>query len=489
MRSSRNLLRAVSRPRSVLSLARPSCLPLHYRRTMVSAADLQFGQPLHETHPHLIAPGDLTPGISALEYHHRRANLAKALPKNSIAVLASSDIKYRSGAVFYEFHQEPNFFYLTGFNEPEALAVIEKGDSDVEYTFHLFVRPKDLKAEQWDGARSGIQAALDVFNADEAGDINRCHAVLPDIIGRAKEVYTDLLGTASKSAFKRYFSSLKQVPSEGFGKLLQKNNVRPLRPIMNNLRVKKSEAEILNMRKAGQVSGRAFTETMKTPISTEKDLWTMLDTGFKIGGLDGSAYVPVVAGGKNGLSIHYTRNDQTLKEGELVLVDAGGEYGGYITDITRTWPVNGKFTDPQRELYEMILKVQRSVVSLCREDADLSLDKLHRITETGLRDGLKSLGFNMEGNALETLFPHHVGHYIGLDVHDAPGHPRTGKLTAGECITIEPGIYVPEDERWPKHFQGLAIRIEDSVCITEEHPYVLTTEAVKEVVDIEALRR
>ncbi|KAH0026902.1 peptidase M24, partial [Aureobasidium melanogenum] len=281
----------------------------------------------------------------------------------------------------------------------------------------------------------------------------------------------------------------KKVPSEGFGKLLQENNVRPLRPIMNNLRVKKSEAEILNMRKAGQVSGRAFTETMKTPMSTEKDLWTMLDTGFKIGGLDGSAYVPVVAGGKNGLSIHYTRNDQTLKDGELVLVDAGGEYGGYITDITRTWPVNGKFTDPQRDLYEMILKVQRSVVSLCREDADLSLDKLHRITEDGLRDGLKSLGFNMEGNALEILFPHHVGHFIGLDVHDAPGHPRTRRLTAGECITIEPGIYVPEDDRWPKHFQGLAIRIEDSVCITEEHPYVLTTEAVKEVVDIEALRR
>ncbi|KEQ94078.1 hypothetical protein AUEXF2481DRAFT_66753 [Aureobasidium subglaciale EXF-2481] len=488
MRSSRNLLRAVSRPRTAFATLRPSCLPQTFRRTVVSAADLQFGQPLHETHPHLIAPGDLTPGISALEYHHRRANLAKALPKNSIAVLASSDIKYRSGAVFYEFHQEPNFFYLTGFNEPEALAVIEKGDSDVEYTFHLFVRPKDPKAEQWDGARSGIQAALDVFNADEAGDIGRCHTVLPDIIGRAKEVYTDLLGTATKSAFRRYFSSLKKVPSEGFGSLLQENNVRPLRPLMNNLRVKKSESEILNMRKAGQVSGRAFTETMKTGMTTEKDLWTMLDTGFKIGGLDGSAYVPVVAGGKNGLSIHYTRNDQTLKDGELVLVDAGGEYGGYITDITRTWPVNGKFSDPQRELYEMILKVQREVVAMCSESADVSLDKLHRITESGLRDGLKSLGFNMDGNALETLFPHHVGHFIGLDVHDAPGHPRTGRLTAGECITIEPGIYVPEDERWPKHFRGLAIRIEDSVCITEEHPYVLTTEAVKEVVDIEALR-
>ena len=138
-----------------------------------------------------------------------------------------------------------------------------------------------------------------------------------------------------------------------------------------------------------------------------------------------------------------------------MLVDAGGEYGGYITDITRTWPVNGKFTDPQRDLYEMILRVQRSSVSLCREDADVSLDKLHRITENGLRDGLKALGFDMSGNvsndqidalksrltnlkALETLFPHHVGHFIGLDVHDGPGHPRTERLKTGNCITIEP---------------------------------------------------
>lgn len=167
---------------------------------------------------------------------------------------------------------------------------------------------------------------------------------------------------------------------------------------MNKLRLLKSENEIMNMRKAGQVSGRVFTDAMRTQFKTEKDLWTTLDYGFKIKGLDGWAYVPVVAGGQNGLSIHYVRNDQPLKDGEMVLVDAGGEYGGYITDITRTWPINGKFTDPQKDLYKMILRVQRSVVSLCREDADMSLDKLHRVTENGLRDGLKGLGFDMSGD-------------------------------------------------------------------------------------------
>ncbi|TKA77067.1 hypothetical protein B0A49_03428 [Cryomyces minteri] len=418
----------------------------------------------------------VTPGISALEYHRRRSKLAQALPKNSIAVIAASDTKYRSGAVFYEFHQDPSFLYLTGFNEPEALAVIEKAGSDVEYKFHLFVRPKDPQAELWDGARSGLQAAQDVFNADEARfvyDINRVHAHLPDIVGSARAVYTDLPGSLkSKSAFTRYFYGGSDAKPEVFAKILKDSRVQPLRPTMNEVRMFKSEAEIRNMRIAGQASGRVYTEAMRQHFDTEKKMWNYLEYGFRTQGCDSSAYVPVVAGGRHALSIHYVRNDDTLKDGDLVLVDAGGEYGGYITDITRTWPVNGKFSDPQRDLYETILKVQRSCVALCREDADVTLDKLHTIAENGLRQGLAQIGFDMSGKALETLFPHHLGHYIGLDVHDSPG-----------------GIYVPDDDRWPAHFRGTGIRIEDSVCIQEESPLVLTTEAVKEVVDIEALRQ
>jgi len=479
------LLRQSQRASNVLRYPRAISLLRGY----ASAAELRFGQPLHETHPHLLQPGELTPGITALEYHERRAKLARALPENSIAVLAASDVKYRSGAVFYEFHQEPNFSYLTGFHEPEAVAVIEKAGSDLEYKFHLFVRPKDRNAEIWEGARSGVQAALDVFNADEAGDINTANRALKDIVASARNVYTDILSDGrSRSTFSRFFKGSPSKNAEGFQALLKSANVESLRPIMNSIRVTKSVAEIANMRKAGQISGRAFTEAMKNRFDTEKELWAFLSFWFKMHGLDGEAYVPVVAGGRNGLSIHYVRNDDVIKEGELALVDAGGEYGGYITDITRTWPANGKFSDPQRELYEMILKVQRSCVSLCREDANMTLDALHRVAEEGLRDGLKGLGFDLSGNAMEVLFPHHVGHYIGMDVHDAPGYPRTDRLKTNQCITIEPGIYVPDEDRFPKHFRNMAIRIEDSVCITEENPFVLTTEAVKEVVDIEALR-
>jgi intermediate cleaving peptidase 55 len=429
----------------------------------------------------------VTPGITALEYHKRRSKLAASLPNNSIAILAASDTKYRSGAVFYEFHQDSNFFYLTGFNEPEATAVIQNvgpsGSGD--YIFHLFVRPKDVKAESWDGARSGNQAALDVFNADQTGDIAKLSTLLPPIIAGASEVFTDLSDT--RSSFSKFFTG-GDAGQYAFRNMLQDSKVKPLKPVLNELRVFKSEAEVALMLSAGRISGRALTNAMRTRWKTEKELDAFLDYQFKIGGCDTAAYIPVIAGGKHALKIHYVRNDDVLHDGDVVLVDAGGEVGGYITDITRTWPVSGKFSEAQKDLYNTVLDVQRSSISLCRQSSSISLDKIHKITERGLFEGLKQLGFDMSGDAMDILFPHHVGHYIGLDVHDCPGYPRTGALEAGQCVTVEPGIYVPNEDRWPKHFRGLGIRIEDSICVQDESPLVLTAEAAKEVEDIEALR-
>lgn len=430
----------------------------------------------------------MTPGITAQEYHDRRQKLASTLPPNSIAIVTASTIKYRSGAVFYEFHQDSNFFYLTGFNEPEACAVIQVGfNPSSDYEFHLFVRPKDAIAEQWDGARSGGQAALDVFNADHTGDISDIAALLKPLIANSNEVYTDL--SEVKSSYSKFFGSKASDHDETLTALLKNSRVCALKPLINARRIIKSDAEIANMRKAGQISGRAFTNSMRRSFTKEKDLWNYMSFEFKNGGCETEAYVPVVAGGKNALAIHYVRNDEELKNGDCVLVDAGGEYGGYITDITRTWPINGKFSDAQRDLYEMILKVQRSSVAICRASANISLDGIHSIAEKGLEDGLKSLGFDLSSRgALQELFPHHVGHYIGLDVHDCPGYSRVGNLKEGMCVTMEPGIYVPHDEKWPKAFRGIGIRIEDSICVGASNPIVLTTEAVKEVVDIEALR-
>ncbi|KAF3358741.1 hypothetical protein VdG1_05295 [Verticillium dahliae VDG1] len=355
----------------------------HALRTFasVSAADLQFGQPVHETHPHILKAGEITPGITAQEYYDRRANLAHRLPEGALAILPAAELKYRSGAVFHPYRQESNFLYLTGWAEGDSLAVIRNtGPQWGDFTFHLFCQPKDATAEQWSGPRNGIQAAADIFNADDAGDINRIDKLLPEIVKSATRVYTDLERPRQGHAESKLWSLVKG------DKSWWPSTRSPLYPILNTLRAIKSPAEIANMRKAGQISGR------------------------------------------------------------------------------------------------------RASVAQCREDARLTLDDIHDHTYRGLHEELKSLGFDIAHRDVDRLFPHHVGHYIGLDVHDVPGYGRRVPLKSGHCVTVEPGVYVPDDERWPKHFRGLGVRIEDSICVDASSPFILTTEAVKEVADIEALR-
>jgi intermediate cleaving peptidase 55 len=360
------------------------------------------------------------------------------------------------------------------------VAVIRStGPAFDDYDFHLFVRPKNPKNEQWSGPFSGVDAARDVFNADGADDINDLERLLPSLLSEDGPIHLNE-ETTNPLLMKRIISILETAGKAHLSK--------PAQPILHHRRQRKSAAEVANMRKAGQVSGRAITRAMDRAWTEEKELASFLDAQFKRHNCDGSAYVPVVAGGARGNMIHYVRNDAKLTPGELVLVDAGGEYGNYITDITRTWPVSGKFTPAQRDLYEAVLTVQRHVVSLCAATSCKTLDDLHLITEDGLREALRALGFDMSGDAINVLFPHHVGHYIGLDVHDMPGASRKQILGPGHCITVEPGVYVPDDERWPKHFRGMAVRIEDSLCVEKHAPIIFTTEAVKEVADIEALR-
>lgn len=395
-------------------------------------------------------------------------------------LLPSAQVQYRSGAVFHAFRQESNFLYLTGFSEPDSCTVIVKtGPQEGDYLFYLWCRPKDPKQEQWNGPWSGTDAARDIWNADEVGEIGRLDRGLSEALKSVKKVYTD--AELAKYGVPTKLGNSLQAAASGV-------STAPLRPIINSLRAIKSPAEIACMRRAGQGSGRAITNAMRHHWKSEKDLGAFLEYEYNKEGLDGSAYVPVIAGGQKALLIHYVLNNGLLNDDEFVLVDAGGEYGTYISDITRTWPISGKFTQPQRDLYEAVLSAQRSSVALCRANAGVTLDKLHSITETSLRNQLQQLGFDLSGDAMNVLFPHHVGHYIGLDVHDIPGYTRGVNLQEGHCITIEPGIYVPDDERWPKAFRGLGIRIEDSVAILDEGPLVLTTEAVKEVADIEALR-
>ncbi|CAK7274784.1 aminopeptidase [Sporothrix epigloea] len=468
--------------------------PAHNLRSYatVSAADMLFGQPVYETHPHLLSAGQLTPGITAQEYYDRRCALAAALPVDSAAVLRAADIKYRSGAVFFPFRQESDFFYLTGFNEPDAVAVIRKtGPDPGDCVFSLLVRPKDPRAEQWNGPWSGVDAARDVFNADEAGNIGNINVLLPKLLRGVRVAYTNAEVDVTPSA-SAVLTTSRARPLKTLMEEAGVARVHNLTPVVAQQRAVKSVAEIANMRQAGRLSGRALTDAMRRAWTREKDLAAFLDYRFHLENGDGIAYVPVVAGGPRGTLIHYVLNNAALRDGETVLVDAGGEYGSYIADITRTWPISGRFSPAQRDLYEAVLHVQRSSVSLCRAAGGMSLDQIHRVTSDGLRRELGKIGFDfgygIVSDPLAVLFPHHVGHYVGLDVHDTPSTPRHIPLKVGHCVTVEPGIYVPDDTRWPAHFRGLAVRIEDSICVGEDDPHILTTEAVKEVVDIEALR-
>lgn len=470
------MLRSLARPR--LRLSRTVSATTRAQSTIVS------GQPLFETRPHLIRNGDITPGIPALEYFERRLRVASSMAKGSCAVVMGNTTKYRSGPVFYDFHQNPDFFYLSGFLEPEAALIIEKpSEKPEDVVFHMFVPPKDPQAELWGGARTGEQGAIDFFNADEAYSNNNLQQ-FKKIIDRNDTVYHDMAEGSKAAAL---FTETVETP---LTRLLKAKLVSPLNPITAKLRAVKSSSEITVMRAAGAASSNAYNAAYANPFSSEKELQVYLESLFLLGGCEKPAYVPVIAGGSNALSIHYTRNDDKFKPNGLVLVDAGGQLGGYCADISRTWPVGaegkGRFTDPQRDLYEAVLDIQKQCIEKC--STDVSINEIHEFSVRGLHKNLQNIGF--DGLTLaqtQQLYPHYIGHHLGIDLHDVGKTNRRAPLQVGNVITIEPGVYVPEDARFPKHFHGIGIRIEDNVAITESGYSVLTEECIKEVDEIEEL--
>ncbi|KAG1352502.1 hypothetical protein G6F62_002662 [Rhizopus arrhizus] len=428
----------------------------------------------------ILSNGEVTPGFTAVEYEKRRSNLMSTLPEDSVVVCLGYGTRYMTNNIFYPFHQNTDFWYLCGFNEPDSALILEKDKSKRGYKQTMFVPPKNAHAELWDGPRTGIQGAKEIFGADEAYESTKFTAYLKHIIGSYKNIFMD---------------SPEKMPtllSDESAKLIQTGlkiqSILPLSKKVQELRMIKSPSEIEAMKKSGLISAKAFVEAMKwtKPGLTEAQLWAKFDYETRMRGSSMLAYVPVIAGGPNALSLHYVRNDMELKDNDLVLVDCGGEYNGYASDITRTWPVNGRFSDAQKELYQAVLNVNKKCIKLCTESSNLSLHGIHSESVRFMKEELEEIGFNATGWDLERiLYPHHVGHYLGLDVHDLHGLDRSRKLKQNMVITIEPGIYVPYDDKFPSKYQGIGIRIEDNVVIGKEEPYVLTSNTPKEVVDIE----
>lgn len=470
---------------------------------------LRAGQPIHETRPHLIKSGDLTFGISALEYYHRRVRLAEKIPKGSMAIIPGSTVKFASGSVFYQFQQNTDLYYLTGWNEPDSVCIIERpenSDDPADHIFHMAVPPTDLAAEQWEGERTGVSGVEEIFNADIGLSIKDFSSHLEKLLRKYTEVYYDIGGSSGATAkaathFSRLFPSIdsqRENPADRVNveEMLRKHakngfQIRPLAHLVSELRVVKSNAELKVMRLAGKISGRAYNEAYAKKFQSEKGLHSFLEYRFISGGCDKSAYFPVVAGGDHALCIHYVRNDDILRDDNFVLVDAAGSLGGYCADISRTWPVNGVFSPAQTELYSALLNVQRKIISECTVAKGNSLNDLHNMSVDLLTLELRNAGFNDLQN-WETgkyLYPHYIGHNLGLDVHDCPTYSRSVNLQKGQVVTVEPGVYVPNDARWPAEFRGMGIRIEDDVAVGENVNIVLTAEAAKEIDDIESIAR
>ncbi len=427
-------------------------------------------------------------------YAKRRKAVLKAVGKKGILVLPSATEKIRNRDCEYPFRQDSDFWYLTGFNEPEAVLVLVPGRKDGEVI--LFCRKRDKEMEIWNGRRAGQEGAIADFGVDQALPIEHLDKEMPALLDGCKTLYYT---PGQQGEFdEKMWSWL-----DGLKMRERRGAVAPASTVdrdqlIHTLRMIKSPAEQKIMRKAGKISAEAHKRAMKTckPGKTEYQLEAEIHHEFADRGARYPAYGTIVGGGDNGCILHYTENSDDLKDGDLVLIDAGCELDHYAADITRTFPVNGKFSEEQKALYEVVLEAQLAAIEAIKPGA--SWDSFHEVALGKLVAGLIRLGL-LKGNrnkliideAYKPFYMHGTGHWIGLDVHDVGNHKEDGrflKLKAGMALTVEPGLYIaPDNEDVEERWRGIGIRIEDDVLVTEAGCEILTAGVPKTVKDIEAL--
>jgi Xaa-Pro aminopeptidase len=426
------------------------------------------------------------------------------LADNSIAIIVSAPERTRSNDTEYPYRQSSDVLYLNGFPEPDGVLVISKLTGKEELI--MFVRPKDREREIWTGIRAGVQGAKRTYGADRAFSNDKFEQVLGQLLSKADAVY--------------YRFGLNPELDERFRKVWQPRQKPLYNPndILHEMRLFKTEQEIELMRHAAAISAEAHREAMRAtrPGMTEYQIQAVLEGCFKYHGASAPAYGSIVATGNNAVVLHYTENQATLADGDLLLVDAACEYGiasgGHAADITRGWPVNGKFSDPQRAIYQLVLDAQVAAVKAARPGVPLA--HVHQAASRVMRRGLIKLGIlpatasahgsrskkAKQGLTLGDFFMHGTSHWIGLDVHDVgsyatasgarsdKGRGKRRVLEPGMVITVEPGLYFDKnDRRVPKQYRGIGVRIEDDILITANGNENLTAAVPKTIAEIEAL--
>jgi len=424
---------------------------------------------------------------------NRRRQDVMQLMGEGVAVIPTSPESIRSRDVMYPFRPDSDFYYLTGFAEPEAVAVLcpdrEQGE------FVLFCRERDPDRETWDGKRAGLDGAVSEYGADDAFPIDDIDEILPGLLENRSKVFCTV-GSHRDFDIKllNWVQEVKNKSSKGIS---APNEIVDLGHILHELRLVKRTEEVNIMKRVAKISAMAHKRAMEVcrPGMMEYELRAELEYVFHKSGCESWAYPPIVAGGANACTLHYVTNRDELRDGDLLLIDAGGELDYYAADITRTFPVNGKYTDAQKEVYEIVLAAQIAAIEQAREGNHWNAPHeaavrilVEGLTELGLLSG--SVDDNIEQGNYRRFFMHRTGHWLGMDVHDVGDYKVADDwrvLEPGMVMTVEPGLYIPGDEDIDPRYRNIGIRIEDDVLVQRKGNLVLSESAPKSMDDVEAL--
>lgn len=444
-----------------------------------------------ETHSNDLDPS--TGNHAQDAFRDRREAYMRAIGPKAIALVRSPPEALRNGDVLFPFRQSSDLHYLTGFTEPEATLVLRPGADEERVV--MFVRPRDPERETWDGRRAGIEGAKERYGAQEAYSIADLDEHLPRLLANCDEWYYSL---GLDPDFDRKVGDIlaRLRLSEKKGRRPPRAVVDP-RTVLHEMRLHKAPEELALMRKAADISAQAHIAAMREARdgATEYQLEATVNYTFRKHGASGPGYGTIVGAGENGTILHYTENNCPLEDGQLVLIDAGCEYQSYAADITRTFPVSGRFSESQRKVYQIVLDAQKSAIEMARPG--ITIDDIHEHCVKTLTAGMIELGLlegtveeRIEDKTYKRFYMHRTSHWLGMDVHDVGAYTNEGTprpLEPGMIITIEPGLYIAADaEGAPEELRGIGIRIEDDILITGDGHENLTVAAPKEIDDVEA---
>ena len=429
-----------------------------------------------------------------LALHATRRQRLAALMGEGVALVATAPERVRNRDSHYPYRFDSYFYYLSGFIEPEAVLVLVAGKSPRSI---LFCRKRDPERETWDGFRDGPEAARERFAFDEAHPIGELDELLPKLLADQPVLYYPVGAEADWDA--RVMRWLNIVRARSRAGIAAPERLHDVRALLDDMRLVKDEQELATMRRAARIAAAAHRRAMQAarPGRMEYEIEAELLHEFRRNGAQFPAYSPIVAAGAHSCILHYVANDARLRDGDLLLIDAGCELDGYASDITRTFPINGRFASAQREVYELVLAAQRAAMEKVQsgnawnEPHDAAVRVLAQgMLELKLLSG--SLDEVLEKETYKRFYMHRTGHWLGLDVHDAGEYKRQGswrRLAPGMALTVEPGLYIRAADDVPAGLHGIGVRIEDDVVVTAGECEVITAEAPKLPDDIEALMR